>query len=112
MTGNCRPIIAPSAAVGRPVTAPSTVTGTPSAPNATGAVLKISTKTSASSGGKPTMISSELVMATGVPKPAMPSSKAPKQKPITTRMTRRSFGRWVSTQVRNASNRPDRTATL
>ena len=38
-------------------------------------------------------ISSELVMATGVPKPATPSSSAPKQKPITTSTTRRSFGR-------------------
>ena len=58
------------------------MTGAPSAPKATGAVLKISTKTSASSGGKPTRISSELVIATGVPKPATPSSSAPKQKPI------------------------------
>ena len=59
MNGNWRPTIAPSVAAGRPVTAPSTVTGTPSAPNATGAVLKISMKTSASSGGKPTRISSD-----------------------------------------------------
>ncbi len=51
MNGSCRPIIAPRIGAGRPVTAPSTVTGAPSAPNATGAVLKISTNTSASSGG-------------------------------------------------------------
>ena len=54
MIGSWRPIIAPSTGAGRPVTAPSTVTGTPSAPKATGAVLKIRTKTSASSVGKPT----------------------------------------------------------
>jgi hypothetical protein len=112
MIGNCRPIIAPSAVGGRPVTAPSTVTGAPSAPNATGAVLKISTNTSASSGGKPTRINSELVMATGVPKPATPSSSAPKQKPMTTRMMRRSLGRWLSSQIRKDSNRPERTAIL
>ena len=51
MIGSCRPIMAPSAVSGRWVTTPSTVTGTPSAPNATGAVLKISVKVSASSGG-------------------------------------------------------------
>ena len=54
------------------------------APNATGAVLKINTKTKASSAGNPTRIRSEDVIAIGVPKPAMPSSSAPKQKPITT----------------------------
>ena len=69
MNGNWRPIMAPSVAAGRPVTAPSVVTGTPSAPNATGAVLKISVNTSASSAGKPTRISSDEVIATGVPKP-------------------------------------------
>jgi hypothetical protein len=50
-------------AAGRPVTCPNTVTG---APKATGAVLKISVKVSASSGGKPTRISKALVIATGV----------------------------------------------
>jgi len=112
ITGSCRPIIAASVAAGRPVTAPSIVTGVPSAPNATGAVLKIRTNTRASSGGNPTRISSELVIATGVPKPEIPSSRAPKQKPMTTKTTRRSLGRWVSTQTRKASNRPDRTAIL
>jgi hypothetical protein len=55
------------------------VIGTPSAPKATGAVSKISVKTSASIAGNPTAISSELVIATGVPKPAIPSSSAPNQ---------------------------------
>ncbi len=85
--------MAPSWPVGRPVTWPSTVTGEPSAPKATGAVLKIRVKTKASSGGKPTRISRALVMATGVPKPDMPSSRQPKQKPMTTSTTRRSLGR-------------------
>ena len=78
---------------GRPVVAASVVMGIAMEPKATGAVLKISTKTSASRAGNPIMISNELVMATGVPKPAMPSSKAPKQNPITTKITRRSCGR-------------------
>ena len=112
MNGSCRPIIAPSVTAGRPVTAPSTVTGAPSAPKATGAVLKISTKTSASSGGKPTRISSDDVMATGTPKPATPSSSAPKQKPIATRTTRRSLGRCSIVQRRKASKCPEATATL
>ena len=112
MIGSCRPIIAARVATGRPVTPPSVVTGAPSAPNATGAVLKIRTNTRASRGGKPTRISSELVIATGVPNPEIPSSRAPKQKPTTTRTTRRSRGRCVSTQRRKASKRPDRTAML
>ena len=45
------------------------------------------------------------MIATGVPKPEMPSSRAPKQKPITTRTMRRSFGRWLRTQARKASKR-------
>ena len=105
MNGNWRPTIAPRAGAGSPVTAPSTVTGTPSAPKATGAVLKMRTNTSASRAGKPTRMSSDEVIATGVPKPAMPSRSAPKQKPMTTRTTRRSFGRWLRTHARNASNR-------
>jgi len=58
------------------------------------------------------MMSSEEVIATGTPNPATPSSRAPKQKPITTRTMRRSFGRWSSTQLRKLSNRPVATATL
>ena len=69
MKGSCRPTMAPSVTSDRWVTWPSTVIGTPSAPKATGAVLKISVKVSASIGAKPTRISSALVMAIGVPKP-------------------------------------------
>ena len=112
MNGSWRPIMAPSVPAGSPVTAPSVVTGTPSAPKATGAVLKIKVNTSASSAGKPTRIRSDEVIATGVPKPAMPSSSAPKQKPITTSTTRRSLGRWLRTQARKASKRLDSTAIL
>ena len=86
--------------------------GVPSAPKATGAVLKMSVKVSASSAGMPIMIRNALVIATGVPKPEIPSSRQPKQKPITTSTTRRSFGRLASSQSRKASKRPDITAML
>ena len=85
--------MAAKAGAGSPVTAPSTVTGVPSAPKATGVVLNISTNTTASSAGKPHKMSKEAVMATGAPNPAIPSSRAPKQKPMTTSTTRRSFGK-------------------
>jgi len=111
-SGSWRPIMAASAGAGSPVTAPKTVTGAPRAPNATGVVLKISTNTSASSVGKPHMMSSEAVMATGAPNPATPSSSAPKQKPMAINTTRRSFGKCLITQARKASKRPDETATL
>ena len=78
---------------GKSVTWASTVMGVPSAPKATGAVLNMRVKVRASSAGMPIMMSNALVMATGVPKPAMPSSRHPKQKPMTTSTTRRSFGR-------------------
>ena len=92
MTGSC-------------VTAPSVVTGTPRAPKATGAVSKIKVKTRASKAGKPRAISRALVMATGEPKPATPSSRQPRQKPITTSTIRRSSGRWSMIQQRKASKR-------
>ena len=53
--------------------------GVPSAPNATGAVLPISDRPAAGSGLKPNPISMAAEMATGVPKPAVPSTNAPKQ---------------------------------
>ena len=112
INGNWRPIMAARAGAGSPVTAPSTVTGVPSAPKATGVVLNISTNTTASSAGKPQKMSKDAVMATGAPNPAIPSSRAPKQKPMTTKTTRRSFGKCLVTHARNASKRPDATATL
>ena len=57
-------------------------------------------------------MSSALVMATGVPNPETPSSRQPKQKPITTSTMRRSFGMWSTIQSRKASKRPDITAML
>jgi hypothetical protein len=72
----------------------------------------MSVNVSASSVGKPSRISSELVIATGVPKPEMPSNSAPNEKPTTTSTTRRSFGMLSSSHMRNAAKRPERCAML
>jgi len=99
-------------AVGKDVTRPRVVMGTPRAPKATGAVSKISVRVSASSGAKPRPMSRALPMATGVPKPAMPSINAPKLKPTTSTRIRRSGGTLYTIQRRNSSNLPVCTATL
>ena len=54
------------------------------APNATGAVLATSATAAAFIGLKPTAISITAVIATGAPKPASASSRAPKQKAMIT----------------------------
>ncbi len=66
------------------------MTGVPSAPKATGAVLAIRDRPEAASGEKPSPIRMAAVTATGVPKPAAPSKKAPKQKAISSSCSRRS----------------------
>ncbi len=94
------------------VTAPSAVTGVPRLPNATGTVLKISVKVSASSAGKPSPMRSADVIATGAPNPATPSRSALKLKPMTTSTTPRSLGRLATNQARKASKCPEPTAML
>ncbi|MNT72128.1 hypothetical protein D3C72_2106990 [compost metagenome] len=85
--------------------------GMPMAPKATGAVLPIRHRPAAYSGLKPRPTSSAAVIATGAPKPAAPSRKAPKQKP-----TRMSCRRWSSVtdriEARMISNCPVLTDTL
>ena len=66
------------------------MTGVPSAPKATGAVLAMSDRPEAASGEKPSPISMAAVTATGVPKPAAPSKKAPRQKAMNSTCSRRS----------------------
>lgn len=63
--------------------------GVPSAPNATGAVLAMRDNPEADSGEKPRPIRMAAVTATGVPKPAAPSKKAPKQKAMSSSCRRR-----------------------
>ncbi len=67
---------------GRFVTPASVTSGTPIAPNATGAVLAINAMPAAWNGGKPRPVSIAAATATGVPKPAAPSRKAPKANAI------------------------------
>ena len=62
----------------------------PRAPNATGAVLPISDSPAAGNGRKPSPISMAAQIATGVPNPAEPSRKAPKQNAINRTWMRRS----------------------
>ena len=61
------------------------------APNATGAVFATSATEAALIGLNPSAISTTEVIATGVPKPASASSRAPKQNAISTAWTRWSF---------------------
>ncbi len=51
----------------------------PSDPNATGVVLATSASVAAMMGANPRPASIDAVIATGAPKPAMPSMSAPKQ---------------------------------
>jgi len=83
----------------------------PMAPKATGAVLAIRHSPAAYSGLKPRPTSSAAVMATGAPKPAAPSRKAPKAKP-----TSNICSRWSSVidriDARMMSNCPVFTVSL
>ena len=75
--GNWRPTIALSWCRSSPVSGAIVTSGMPSDPNATGAVLPISASLAASSGLKPSPIIIPPLIATGAPKPAAPSMKAP-----------------------------------
>ena len=70
----------------------------PIEPKATGAVFATSASTAAEIGSKPRPASIAALIATGAPKPAMPSTSAPKQK-----ATRRAWMRRSS--VRRARER-------
>ena len=83
-SGVWRPTICDSVCSGIWVTVARVVIGTASAPNATGAVLATSATTAALSGRNPRAMSMTLVMATGVPKPASASRRAPKQNAMMT----------------------------
>ena len=78
--GNCRPTMADKAISSRPVTLARVMIGVPRAPEATGAVLAMSDRPEAASGEKPSPMRIAPVTATGVPKPAAPSKKAPNAK--------------------------------
>jgi len=74
--------------LGSPVTWASVMIGMAIAPKATGAVSATSAAATALIGRKPRPTSITPQMATGVPKPARASSRAPKQKAMMTTCTR------------------------
>ncbi len=83
-SGSCLPIILLRTPASIPVTPASATIGVPIAPKATGAVLAMSERADASSGPKPSPMSSAPVMATGVPNPAVPSKNDPSAKAMST----------------------------
>ena len=89
----------------------SVTIGVASAPKATGAVLAISATAAALSGSKPSAISITTVIATGVPKPASASSRAPKQKAMMIAWIRWS-GLTFSKERRSTSKCPVATVRL
>ena len=78
---------------------PRVTTGIPIEPNATGAVLASRASTAAVTGSNPRLARIEAVIATGAPKPAMPSSSAPKEKATRSVCSRRSVVRRVSERL-------------
>ena len=109
--GSCLPTIWLMVRSEKPETCPATMTGTPMAPKATGAVLAIRQMPAAYRGWKPRPTSMAAVMATGVPKPAVPSMKEPKAKAMKMACKRRSSVRRASDCL-ICSNSPDSTVML
>ena len=68
----------------RPVTPCRAISGVPNAAKGTGAVFAMSEVIDAVNGGKPRPMRMADVTATGVPNPAAPSKKAPRQKATST----------------------------
>ena len=78
--GSWWPAMAESVSWSRPLTAASVTIGVPIAPHATGAVLARRFSTADWKGEKPRPTMTAPAMATGVPKPEVPSMIAPKEK--------------------------------
>ena len=88
--GNWRPAIAESVTWSRPLTAASVTIGVPIAPQATGAVFARRFNTADWNGRKPRPTITAPAIATGVPKPEVPSIMAPNEKAMSTACRRRS----------------------
>src|SRR5437867_11669713 len=80
--GDKRPMAALSEPSGSAVTPANVTIGVAKAPNATGAVFATRHRPAAVNAGSPRAVSNDADTATGVPKPDVPSMKAPKQKAI------------------------------
>ena len=79
----------------RPETAARVTMGVPMAPQATGAVLASRLSTADWKGLKPSPTMTAPAMATGVPKPEVPSMMAPKEKAMSSTWSRRSKEMWT-----------------
>jgi hypothetical protein len=88
-----RPTHCDSVSSSMPVVFASVVTGIPIDPNATGAVFASRQMPAAKNGEKPRPVSIAAATATGVPKPAAPSTKAPNANAISIACKRRSVVR-------------------
>src|SRR5207302_9544625 len=93
--GNWRPAIAESVTWSRPLTAASVTIGVPIAPQATGAVFARRFNTADWNGLKPSPTITAPAIATGVPKPDVPSMIAPNENAIRTHCRRRSNEIWT-----------------
>ncbi len=80
--GSWWPAMTLRVSVRRPVTPASVISGVLRPPYATGDVLAIRQRTAARKGSNPRPTSIAPQIATGVPPPAAPSTKAPNAKPI------------------------------
>src|ERR1700759_3360360 len=99
------PIALPRVMVSMPEEADRPMIGAPMAPKATVAVLANNAMAAEVRGEKPRPIIMAAQTATGVPKPAAPSKKAPKQKQINRICSRRALVIWPS-ECWKTSNRP------
>ena len=88
-----RPTHCASASSSMPVVPASVTTGMPIEPNATGAVFASRQMPAAKNGEKPSPVSIAAATATGVPKPAAPSTNAPNANAISIACSRRSVVR-------------------
>src|ERR1700688_4740278 len=105
MKGSWRPAMAESVTWSRPLTAASVTIGVPIAPHATGAVLARRFSTADWNGLNPRPTITAPAIATGVPKPEVPSMIAPNENAISTHCSRRSNEMWTIDSF-TISNRP------
>ena len=92
----------------RPLTAASVTIGVPIAPHATGAVFASKLSTADWNGLKPRPTITAPAIATGVPKPEVPSMIAPNENAISTACSRRSNEIWTIDSL-TISNLPETT---
>jgi len=98
-----RPTPALKRSTGKPVVNASVVIGIAIDPNATGAVFASRQIAAALNGSNPSPTSIAEATATGVPKPAAPSTNAPNAKAISSACKRESLVRWPMESFSNSN---------